>query len=688
MKLTPPFSYFLILFSFCLLTLVSCGVDQELLLDAVLEQEEDSDNPDDGDTSGDTDSEEDLPTPPDIPDVNAEDSLDISTEPCGYDLSSVTSGSTLSIDCTLDLNGASVTLPSNVVLEYNGGQIINGTISFASGQIDYRLLNYELEVEGNVTLIDPVFFFYPGRWDVQQGQVDYDRALANRINIENTINISKTLGATTFQMGVFDGFFEITKVTSPTNHNFYPSVEAINVPSDFTFVMSEDTHLRVFPNSEKKYSLLAVRDANNVNVIGGNLHGDRDQHDYSAGGTQEWGHLLDLHAATNTYVSGVRMEKALGDGLKIHSLNFTFMDTYRPSNNIVVTDCVFVNNRRNNLSITDGYNIVIENSDFLDASNDTAFSEGIAPGFAIDVEAARTRGDDGELIFYEIARDIIIRNNTERNSRKGGFTVAIGYDVTIENNYSESGISYSTANGTRIIGNTVKAVTQEDRDSGVGIKAGRSSSDSPTIYDNKVIGNNVIGFDIGIFAGNDDVEVSGNTVEDFDSGIFPVLLTNAVIKNNTLISSRPQSEGVFVFSTEISDVVFEGNNIQVATNPIKFTAVNEDATTDQNVVIRGNTMDSPSGKLHFNRTNGGVTIENNNLLNHGVEIFSSESLDFVDNQINAVGSFDPGIHIRETNNDIIISDNDITVDNGEECIEIQSSTSRSEVSTTNNQCGN
>lgn len=689
MKLTPRFS--LIVSSiFIFFTFISCGVDQEFLLDTVLDQEE---PPQPGDDSGDEDEPKedinDAGEPEDFPNTDDEGALEINTDPCDYDLSSATANGTLSIDCTIDLNGSTVELPSEVTLEYNGGQLINGNVVFTGGKIDGRLLNQYLTVEGNVTLIDPVFFFYPERWDVQQGSVNYDRALANRYNLEEVMELAKSLGGDTFQIDKFDAFFEITKVTSTSNLNFYPSVEAVNVPGEFNLVMTDNTHLRVYPNSEEKYALLAVRDVRDVTITGGNLHGDRDEHDYSAGGSMEWGHLLDLHAAVNARVTGVRMSMALGDGMKIHSLRHTFEPNYAPSHNIYVSDCVFDNNRRNNLSITDGYDITIDNNTFLNASNDTPNSEGVAPGFGIDVEAYRRRGSDGEIIYYEIARDILISNNTERNSRKGAITVAIGYDVTIQGNRTEKSISYSTANGTRIVGNTVTAVTETARTSGTAIKAGRSSSDSPTIFDNKVYDNMVIGYNIAYNLGNDDVELYNNSAEDFKTGIYPVKLSNAKIYGNTLRSNRDNSHGVFVFSTDISDVEFYNNTIEISDgNPYKFTAVNEgmNSPLDANVIVRNENLSSPDNTVHFNRANGIQFLDNE--LDHGMEIFSSNDLIISNNSINTVGYNDHGIYLREVNNDITINSNSISVDASKNCIEIQSSTNTSEVSTSNNQCAN
>src|SRR5690606_1253086 len=119
----------------------------------------------------------------------------------------------------------------------------------------------------------------------------------------------------------------------------------------------------------------------------------------------------------------------------------------------------------------------------------------------------------------------------EKGSRIGGFTVAIGYDVTIQNNLVESGISFSFANGTKIIGNTVIATDSNKKSSGTGIKAGRSNGDDATIYNNEVSGNTVIGFGTGIQVTNKEAIVQDNVVENAIVGISLVKLTDTEVSN-------------------------------------------------------------------------------------------------------------------------------------------------------------
>jgi len=461
------------------------------------------------------------------------------------------------------------------------------------------------------------------------------------------------------------------------------SLEGINVPSNFNLKMTENTNLRVFPNSRQTYALIAVREADNVTVTGGNLYGDRDTHDYSEG-AQEWGYLVFLHAASNTTVTGVTMKDAMGDGMKIQSLKFFFDPDHIPAHNITVSQCIFDSNRRNNLSITGGNNIFIDDNEFRNASIDTNLSDGVAPGFAIDVEATRDRDDTGEFIFYERAEDIFITNNRETNSRVGGFTVAIGYDVTIEGNTVETGISYSLAYGTKIIGNTLIASEQSGGSSRTGIKAGRENADSASIFDNSVIGNTVTGFGIGIFVTNRDIVVEDNTIIDYGVGIIMTKLINAEIKNNTLRSEREGSTGISSSSTFLNNVDVYENDVIAARNPLRMSNTNiEPEESDYIVTLNNNTLSTPNDSSTLFVRCTGLDFINNNL-DHQIEVFNCYGINFTGNSVS--DSDDHGIHLREVNSDIDIINNTINVSDNRECVQIENTTNANEINVSGTIC--
>lgn len=634
-------------------TTVSCS--QEDLLANVIEENAAEEEPD---------------TEPDVQPIG---DLDINTTPCDYTLDGIAAGTTLAIECQLDLDGKTVSLPTGVTLEYKGGEIINGTLNFtAGGKIDGNLLNQNLTVEGNVSLLSETFEFHPSRWDIVQGVTTSQIAQKNNNNLEDLMFYTKSIGATTFTIDKFDAYFEVSKVTSTTtNRNFYPSKEGINVPGDFNLLMSENTILRVFPNSNSDYALLAVREVSNVTIKGGILIGDRDEHTFPDGGRHEKGHLLHLHGASDSKIDGVTMKYANGDGMKIDGVNFTFQANYIPSHNLLVQNCLFDSNRRNNLSITDGFDITIDNNTFLNAGVDTSKSEGVAPKFAIDIEATRKKDENGDYIYYEKSYDITISNNIERGSATGGFTVHIGEDVTIDNNDVETNISWSFASGVKIINNTVKAKSTEEN---YAILGGRSDNLSGS-FNNEISGNKIVGFGTGIVLHNRENKVFSNEIENCEIGIYLRSVYDSKIYSNTIYSDDnlklENSRGISAFRVKINNVEIYDNTITVKNDPIRFMEVND---TDEGKDYTFNVYDNElnSSVLSSISKSSGINFYKNNF-NNGTILFNSSNIEFNDNTITAQTTH--GFELRDNSNDISFTDNSIDVSAKKECIKSDNSSS-------------
>src|SRR5690606_5754780 len=102
---------------------------------------------------------------------------------------------------------------------------------------------------------------------------------------------------------------------------------SIQLPSNFNLVMSNNTFLRVQPNASATYTLMSVHLKENTTITGGNLIGDRFEHNYAptidevglARNTHEWGHLLFIIGSQKIVIDNVNLSNATGDGLVFHS---------------------------------------------------------------------------------------------------------------------------------------------------------------------------------------------------------------------------------------------------------------------------------------------------------------------------------------------------------------------------------
>ncbi|MRT93446.1 right-handed parallel beta-helix repeat-containing protein [Ancylomarina sp. 16SWW S1-10-2] len=525
--------------------------------------------------------------------------------PSDYDFSTLQAGDTLNITYTHDLGGESIAIPAGVVINYNQGKLIHGTLVFTQGEIASELFNKDLKIEGKPTLQENTYKFITENWNITEGEINDATALVNKQVLENAIAEAKMYEAAIFEIDEIDAYFLVSM-----DKNFIPSKDAaISIPSDITIQMSEKTHLRVQGNKYKAYSLFGLRDVSNVTINGGNLYGDRDNHDYSPvvnpdGSiqyTHEWGYLIDIVTGINIKVENVKLSDATGDGIFIQSIGFTYNNDYKPSNNITITGCTFDSNRRNNLSITDGYNMLVENNLFLNAGVDTQYSKGTAPKCAIDIEAYRQRNSSGDLVLYQVAKDITIRNNISKGSVVSSFLVAIGQDIIIENNTVEKNLGFSLANGVKIRNNTV---TGKDLSAAI---SGGVAKESLTTYGNEISGNIVSSSRQGIIVYNKGVKVFDNIISDCSTGISIKDMTDAEIYNNTITSRKANCYGIFVHVASVNNVEIKNNDIDVSYQSIAFINVNLEVGQLSNTVsVSGNELSG--GKVSVSNSNG-IVVE-------------------------------------------------------------------------------
>ncbi|WP_158293162.1 right-handed parallel beta-helix repeat-containing protein [Tamlana fucoidanivorans] len=619
-------------------------------------------------------------------DIEEEDGSDEerSTTPCSFTLENLEPNSTVIIDCVLDLKGQTVNLPTNVTLLYEGGDIINGTLNFSDNStVSGELLDASLTLGGSAPAMkDPVFHFDPKRWGIVEGETTSDIALKNRDILESMMFQVKELGVTTFKIDKMDAYFEVSKVTSTTsNQNFYRSIEAINIPSDFNLIMTDNTILRVFPStndSSQAAALLAIREETNVNVTGGVLYGDRDLRKYSKLNAEEGSHLLTIHASNNVVIDGVKMTMGSVGGLFIESIGFSFNPDYNPSNSIIIKNCHFEKNRMIAFALTDGHNILVENNTFIDNAQPSQNSDGGVVGYAMDIEPVRERDPNtGELIYYQRVFDVTIRGNIERGSRNGAFTIYVGDNIIIENNDLESLVGWSYASNSKIRNNTFKAMA------GSNSAAILATGEGETVFNNEIYGNTITGYDSGITIYTGKVKVYDNIINDCAKGLFLQSITNMEISNNRITSQKNNSAGITIQLTKADKLNITNNEIDVKTIHLNFVGLNQ-GVGDGNykVNVENNSFKSSTSFSDFASASG--VIFKNNVSGGRAQIENASNIEIISNIVNSDNS--EGIILRGVNHNILISSNTINKPLNFSCIKIPSTTNSNEVVMLNNTC--
>ncbi len=577
---------------------------------------------------------------------------------CTYEDLNVVANSTVVINCLLDLEGETITLPENVTFAFDGGSISNGALAFGSGgKIAGELLNSQLIVEGDVKLLTNTFEFVPSRWDIIEGEVSSNEAESNKLKMNEILLLIQSLNpeeSIDFIINNLDAYF---KVDGYDHNNIASPRLGIKIPSHFNIILSDEVFFRMYPNGNIKPTLIFIGDGvENVSITGGNFVGDRDEHDYSDGNHHEWGHILRIGGAKNVTISESEFIDAMGDGIDVHGVGHSFDPNHISSTEIYITRNTFRRSRRNQISVTAGSNIYIEDNNFIDCSIHTEDSQGIAPGFAIDVEAFRANG-----IEYEIAEDIYIKNNIESGSRIGAFTVHTGDNVTIDNNTVEGFISYSNSTGTKIINNTVIAATDAQKTGGVAIWAGRSDRFELN-HSNTVIGNRIEDYGTGILATNVDIVVAENTILECVRGITIEELKRGDFYDNFIHSSHPSSTGYIsgAAATFLDDLTIRQKDltttyIDVNREPFKFFGVNSsEAYNDYLITIENNKVKSP-GTSTLSCT--GILFTNNEV-EGGVRLANGKNITVSYNTINSPLTY--GIRIDEGCSNLMIQENVIS----------------------------
>ena len=442
----------------CALLLLSCNTE-ELLVETITE---------------------DIIENPDTTSEDDETASEDPKEPCDFTLDGIEQNSIIIINCLLDLDGNTISLPSGVKIIYEGGDIINGTLTFSDdSEISGELLNSTLEIEGSLPkLKDPTFTFIPSRWEIVEGVVSDDVALNNRNMLQNLIYQTKSMDAEVFNIDAFDAYFKVELDYQGRSTRLEDS--AINIPSDFHLKMSDNTFLRVQPNKMPWYTLIKLPVSNNVTISGGHLVGDRFEHDYSpftdehgiSRNHHTFGSLLFIIGSENVVVDNVHFSDPTGDAIMFHGEGLRNNDgTLKPgfseTNNVIIKNSTILRSRRNGISFLDGRNITIDNCVISDtglgeqaydaSGNKIGSSAGENPRRGIDLEAIRTRDADGNLKKTALNEDVTIKNSTFTGNALGDIVVFTASNVIIENNFFDSKVGSFAADNIIVRNNTFKA---------------------------------------------------------------------------------------------------------------------------------------------------------------------------------------------------------------------------------------
>ncbi len=142
----------------------------------------------------------------------------------------------------------------------------------------------------------------------------------------------------------------------------------LNLRSKMTLRMEPGTILKTIPNNKELFAVINVKDAENINIIGGIIQGDRDKH---LGESGEWGMGVELYGSRNVVIENIISKDHWGDGFYVAN----------NAKNTKLCSVVGDNNRRNGISIVSADDIIVK---------DSIFQRGNSPapliGHGLDIE--------------------------------------------------------------------------------------------------------------------------------------------------------------------------------------------------------------------------------------------------------------------------------------------------------------
>lgn len=297
-----------------------------------------------------------------------------------------------------DLNGATINLPANSVLQFVGGSIKNGTLN---GN------NTVIEADSNAVIFDSVVI--EGTWNVEHIYDSWFAFNTSPSYISNQIitNILALSNDNVYNTIHFDAdrtyYFELPyKGKANLGDDVRPDYWKLNT-EEYSFLriftnFTSNTHLivnntiQMLPTNQGAYFIFHIEGKSNIEISGtGVINADAKDHLYTdpfAGANYygEWGHIFNFRSCDNIVIRDITVGYAFGDALAFSNIAYNNNGTKAagPATKNVLIDGVKVLYARRNGIALGGNNYTITNVYFEGCGSDEI--KGTAPMAGIDFE--------------------------------------------------------------------------------------------------------------------------------------------------------------------------------------------------------------------------------------------------------------------------------------------------------------
>lgn len=178
------------------------------------------------------------------------------------------------------------------------------------------------------------------------------------------------------------------------------SAALFEVQSNTKVYMAPGCEISITPSGVDTYQFFKIIDAENIEIWGGKLVGDKDTNTITTG---EFGMGVAIWNSQNIKINGIDISKMWGDGIYIGGWESSTLTTDIRVDNCEIYDC-----RRQGISLVAGERVWIEDNYIHSIA-------GTAPEACIDIEPNPTAGGAGQFITTEV----YVKNNILKNSETG-----------------------------------------------------------------------------------------------------------------------------------------------------------------------------------------------------------------------------------------------------------------------------
>lgn len=356
----------------------------------------------------------------------------------------------------------------------------------------------------------------------------------------------------------------------------------LKVGSNTTLLLDENATIKAIPNNASGYSILHIGYANDVNIVGGTIEGDKYTHILDTPFNQrngenfygEWGDGAVLYGSNNVKIHGVTFKTCWGDGIDVYPpIKDKNNGTLSQVHNLSVQNCVFDDNRRQGMSLEHLDGAIIENNLFQNTN-------GTAPAAGLDIEPG-----DGSS---ESVRNVTIRNNTFINNTHQAITlfssstlnpvemITIEGNTLIDNgNWTDGQLDINNSSSIDVRGN--KIISHDgSRNFGIYVIASKNVQISNNylpngniiLSDKEPYVGNPSGIVVGNYASFIDSNNSGYQIEEnFESSQIPGDALKLIGNPTSYSKEITHPRTITNESLKLYDFVSWGTSINVTENP-------------------------------------------------------------------------------------------------------------------------